>query len=95
MSPGPTYFAPQSPRENAGFFSFKRYALINLFKKSTALTLVLTFSWWQLVWAIDVRKLLWDQENTFQEQEMRRGEGINSEQLTQAQSHVEAEIERQ
>ncbi|MGH7198471.1 MAG: cysteine peptidase family C39 domain-containing protein, partial [Candidatus Omnitrophota bacterium] len=26
---------------------------------------------------------------------MRRGEGINSEQLTQAQSHVEAEIERQ
>ncbi|MGH7197644.1 MAG: hypothetical protein ACREH5_02750, partial [Candidatus Omnitrophota bacterium] len=80
---------------SAGFFSFKSYHLLKLFNKSIALTLVLTFSWWQLVWAIDVRKLLWDQDQSFQEQEMRRGEGINAQELELAQSRVESEIESQ
>ncbi len=95
MSPGHTYFGPQSPRNFAGFFNLKRYALLNLFKKSTALTLVLTLSWWQFAWAIDVRKLLWEQEQAFETNEMRRGEGITSEQLQASQSVVENEIQHQ
>jgi len=55
--------------------------------KSIALSLVLSFSYSQLVWAIDVRQMLIDAKNSFN-QDTRRPGGMSSSDLAAAQDQA-------
>src|SRR3989338_9924505 len=67
----------------------------HLLVKITASILVLTFSYSQLVWAVDVRQMLLDAKAFFDEQDAQRPRGMSIQDLEAAQAQQQAEVEQQ
>src|SRR3989338_1614423 len=84
-------------RRNEKILSFEahREFLGKLFKKIVAWVLVFTFSYSQIVWAIDVRQMLLDAKASFELDDAEGPIGMGSAELTSAESQQQAVVDQQ
>ena len=86
---------PSPLLKTAGSFNFKQCSFKKLFKKVVSALLVFTFSWSQLLYAVDPRELLAQAKASFNTEDQRRGGGLMDSGGAQAQSLNEAVVDQQ
>src|SRR3989338_8183195 len=95
MNQNPNQISNDPLRILAGFFNAKKRSLKKLFTKSVALALVISFSYTQLLWAIDVRQMLLDAKASFDLEDQTRASGTSSTDLEAAQTQQQTVIDQQ
>ncbi|MCG3177196.1 MAG: hypothetical protein MOGMAGMI_02164 [Candidatus Omnitrophica bacterium] len=74
--------------------SILEYRIKKLLIKPVSLVLIFTFSYSQLVWALDVRQMLLEAKASFEEDELRRS-AVSPRRLEETQAAQQAEIDQQ